>query len=155
LPGRSDEQFVHGQASWATDRELRDFCDVVGRHLHLAVQPRGTFLGSGVGDVRWQLGCNRARLDDHDSDLRLQLLTERFRSSVHAPFRRGIRGVPGAGSPPRHRGDLDEITAAIPEPPEKDLGCRHRAEQIDLDHLSVLVPLFGGEGPEQHDACVV
>ena len=44
---------------------------------------------------------------------------------------------------------------AVLELVEEDLGGGDRAEQVDLDHLPVVVALVGVEGTEQHDAGVV
>ena len=51
-------------------------------------------------------------------------------------------------SPPRSAAPVLELV-------EEDLGGGDRAEQVDLDHLAVVVALVGREGAEEHDAGVV
>ena len=90
-----------------------------------------------------------------DADVGQQLLAQRLRPAVDAPLGGGVDAVAGAGGATGDRGDVDDVAAAVLELVEEDLGGGDGAEQVDLDHLPVVVALVGVEGAEEHDAGVV
>ena len=106
-----------------------------------------------------QLGGDDAGLDERDPDVGQQLLAQRLRPAVEAPLGGGVDAVAGAGGAAGDGGDVDDVAAAVGgavlELVEEDLGGGDGAEEVDLDHLPVVVALVGVERAEQHDAGVV
>ena len=92
---------------------------------------------------------------ERDADVGQQLLPQRLGPAVDAPLGGGVDAVAGSGGASGDRGDVDDVAAAVLELVEEDLGGGDRAEQVDLDHLPVVVALIGVERAEQHDAGVV
>ena len=94
-----------------------------------------------------------------DADVGQQLLPQGLRPAVDAPLGGGVDAVAGACGAAGDRGDVDDVGAtlgcAVLELVEEDLGGGDGAEQVDLDHLPVVVALVGVERAEQHDAGVV
>jgi hypothetical protein len=106
-------------------------------------------------DVGRQLGRDDSGLDEGHPDAGEQLAPQRLRPPVHAPFGGGVHAVALPGGASRDRGDVDDVAAAHFEVVEEHLGAGQRAEEVDLDHAPVVVPLVGAEWPEQHDPGVV
>jgi hypothetical protein len=103
-------------------------------------------LASGVGDVVGQFGRDDLRFDDHDADIGLQFLTQRFRPAVEAPFGGGVDRVAGPGGAAGDGGQIDQVATAVAELVEEHLRDGHGPEQVGLDHAAVVVVPFGGFG---------
>jgi len=155
LRGWAYEDFVEGHAPGAGDGERDDFGDVLGGDRELLVHLLRARFYLGVGDVVGQLSGHGAGLDDDDADAGLQFLAQRFRPAVEAPLGGGVDGVAGAGGAASHRGQVDQVAAAIDELAEEDLGDGDGADQVGFDHASVVVVPLVVERGEQHDAGVV
>ena len=78
LGGWADEDLVEGHAAGAGDGERDDLGDVVGGDGQLLVHLLGRLLGVSVGDVVGQLGGDGSGLDDHDPNVGLEFLAQRF-----------------------------------------------------------------------------
>jgi hypothetical protein len=69
---------------------------------------------------------------------------------------RGVDRVAGPRGTAGHRGEVDQVTAAVGgELIEEHLGRGDRAQQVGLDHPAVVVGELSGERAEQHHAGVV
>jgi hypothetical protein len=112
-----------------------------------------------VSDAVGQLRRDHARLDQGDAYVREQLLAQGLRPAVQAPLGGGIDAVTGPCGAPGDRRDVEDVAAAVLgavlELVEEDFSGRDRAEQVDLDHVPVVLTLIGREWAKQHDAGVV
>src|SRR4051812_6902371 len=155
LPGGPQQHLVDGETSWSGHDERDDLGDVLGSDLGLVIELPDAASGLLMRDVGGQLGGDDTRLDEGDAYVGQQLLAQRFRPAVEAPFGGGVDAVPGAGGAPGDGGDVDDVAAAVLQLVEEHLRGGDRTQQIDLDHAPVVLALLGGEGAEQHDAGVV
>src|SRR5215216_3083201 len=155
LVGGAEEDFVDGEVLGAVHGEGDHFRYVLGGDGYLAVELLDALPGRLVGDVGGEFGGDGAGLDEGDADVWQELSAQGFRPPVEAPFGGRIDAVASTRSPAGDRGDVDDVAATGLELVEEDLRGGDRAEEVDLDHLPVVVALITAEGTEQHDAGVV